>query len=65
MDEIAKINIQEFEKKPDGSWVSIKNTDINTKSNKVIRISPGITFRKGGRLWGLDVAKVLDEISNS
>jgi hypothetical protein len=63
MDEITKIIIQEFEKKPDGSWVAVKNTDINTESGRVIRITPGMTFKKGGKLWGLDVAKALDEIS--
>jgi len=63
MDEITKIIIQEFEKKPDGSWVAVKNTDINTKSGRVIRIAPGMTFKKDGKLWGLDVAKALDEIS--
>jgi hypothetical protein len=65
MDEIAKITIQEFEKKPDGSWVCVKNSDIITKSGNVIRMTPGMTFRKGAKLWGLDIAKALDEISVS
>ncbi len=65
MEEITKISIEEFEKKPDGSWVCIKNADINTKSNKIFRISPGIIFKKGVTVWGLDVVKTLDEISLS
>ncbi|HNS79754.1 MAG TPA: hypothetical protein PKM17_13990 [Syntrophorhabdus sp.] len=63
MDEIAKIMIEDFEKKPDGSWVAVKNSDINTKSGKVIRIAPGMTFRKGTTLWGIDVVNALDKIS--
>lgn len=63
MDEIAKIMIEEFEKKPDGSWVCIKNSDIVTTAGKVIRITPGMTFRKGSTPWGFDIAKALDEFS--
>jgi hypothetical protein len=62
MDEIKKINAGEFEKKPDGSWVCVKVSDITTQSG-VIRIGAGFTFQKGIKLWGLDVPKVLDEIS--
>jgi uncharacterized LabA/DUF88 family protein len=65
MTEIAKIMIEEFEKKPDGSWVCVKNSDITTKSREVIRITPGMTFRKGVKLWGLDVAEALDKISGN
>jgi len=64
MAEIAKIMLEEFEKKPDGSWVCVKNSDITTKSQEVIRITPGMTFRKGFKLWGLDVAEALDKISD-
>ena len=63
MEEITKISIEEFKKNPDGSWVCTKNSDINTKSNKLIRITPGTTFKKGVIVWGLDVVKALDEIS--
>lgn len=63
MDEIIKIIIEEFEKKPDGSWVAVKNSDISTESGRIIRIAPGMTFRKGISTWGLDVAKTLDEKS--
>ncbi len=65
MTEIAKIMIDEFEKKPDGSWVCIKNSDIMTTTQEVIRVSPGMTFRRGVKLWGLDVAEALDKISQS
>lgn len=63
MEEVGKIAIEEFEKKADGSWVCVKNSDINTKSGRVIRVSPGVTFRKGYPLWGVDVAEALDEMS--
>ncbi|MFH0976162.1 MAG: hypothetical protein V1874_10310 [Spirochaetota bacterium] len=65
MEEISKINIKEFKKNPDGSWVSIDNIDINTRSNKVIRIAPGNIFKQGVLRWGMDIAKTLDEISSN
>jgi hypothetical protein len=65
MEEIAKIVPEEFQKKPDGSWVCVKNADIFTKSGRVIRISPGITFSKDRPLWDVDLATVLDEIGGS
>lgn len=60
MDEITKIAIEDFEKKADGSWVVIQNSDIITKAGNVIRLTPGIPFRKGHELWGFDVAETLD-----
>ncbi|HBE45396.1 MAG TPA: hypothetical protein DDW17_08155 [Deltaproteobacteria bacterium] len=65
MDEIAKIMVNEFKKQPDGSWVCIKNSDIVTKAGNMIRVSPGLTFKKDRRLWGLDVVKMLDELSTN
>jgi hypothetical protein len=65
MEEIAKVAIEEFQRKPDGSWICVKNSDITTKSGRVIRVAPGTTFRKGGRLSGLDVAQALDELSGN
>jgi len=62
MDEIAKIVVEDFEKKPDGSWVSLKNSDIVTKSQAAFRVPPGMTFRKGGRLWGLNIVEALDGV---
>ncbi|HNQ47332.1 MAG TPA: hypothetical protein PK125_04765 [Syntrophorhabdus sp.] len=65
MEEIAKISIDEYERRPDGSWVCIKNSDITTKSNWVIRVSPGVIFQKNRRLFGLNVADALDKISGN
>jgi hypothetical protein len=65
MDEIIKIAIEEFEKKPDGSWVCVKNADIGTKSQRVIRIAPGMLFRKGVMFCGVDIAEALDKISGN
>ncbi len=63
MEEIAKIVVEEFEKKPDGSWVCTKNSDITTKSQMVIRLTPGMVFRKGFPMCGIDVAEALDQAS--
>ena len=65
MEEIAKITIEEFEKKSDGSWLCTKNADIVTKSQKIIRIGPGMVFRKGFPFCGIDVADVLDKASGN
>ncbi len=62
MEEVAKIAVEEFEKKPDGSWVCVKNADINTKTGRVIRLAPGMIFRKGVTFQGIDIAEVLDKI---
>jgi hypothetical protein len=63
MDEISKITINDFEKKPDGSWVVTNTSDIITKSGSVIRLQPGMFFKKESKLWGFDIVKILDEIS--
>ncbi len=63
MEEIVKIAIEEYEKKPDGSWVSIKNSDITTKTGRIVRIPPGTVFKKETRLCGLDVVSALDAIA--
>lgn len=65
MDEITKITIGDFEKKPDGSWVVVSNSDIITKAGNVIRLTPGIIFRKGRKLWELDIVEVLDKASSN
>lgn len=66
MDEIAKINVGDFEKKEDGSWVTVKNSNINTKGGNIISLSPGMTFRAGTRQFGgLEIAKTLEEMSQN
>ena len=63
MQEITKIAIEEYEKKPDGSWMCIKNSDITTKTGRIVRIPPGTVFTKESRFCGLDVVAALDAIS--
>ncbi len=63
VDEITKIAVEEFEKKSDGSWVCIKNSDLITNTQKVIRIAPGMLFKKGGTFLGLDVVGALEKMS--
>jgi hypothetical protein len=62
-EEIAKIAVEEFEKKADGSWVCVKNSDVTTNTQKVIRIAPGMLFKKGGTFLGLDVVEALEKMS--
>jgi hypothetical protein len=49
-----------FTNNPDGSWTSIKNTDIQTSQGS-IRIGPGMVFRKDRPMWGVDIVRTLDE----
>jgi hypothetical protein len=64
MDEISKINVGDYEKQADGSWVSVKNSSVNTKGGKVLTIPPGMIFRIGfPQFGGIDFVKALDEIS--
>ena len=65
MDEITKLAVDEYEKKPDGSWVCVKNSDITTSTGRIIRIAPGTAFKPGAKFLGLDVAGALDKISAS
>ncbi len=63
MEEIVKIAIDEYEKKPDGSWVCVKNSDVTTKTGMIIRVAPGMTFKKGTAFVGADIAEALDKLS--
>lgn len=54
------ISPKEFKKNPDGSWTCIKNTDIKSAYG-IIRVNPGMTFRKKKTHWGIDVAELLDQ----
>ncbi|OPY86668.1 MAG: hypothetical protein A4E72_01630 [Syntrophus sp. PtaU1.Bin208] len=66
MDEIAKINIGDFKKKEDGSWVTVNNSNISTKGGNMISLPRGMTFRPGVKQFGgIDIVKALDEISQN
>lgn len=65
MDEISKIVVDEFQKKSEDTWVSLTTSDLITKKGAVIRIPPGMVFRKGSRLLGIDLAQLLDDISRN
>lgn len=65
MEEISKIVIEEFEKRADNTWVSIKTSDVLTKKGGVIRIPPGMTFRKGSKFVGVDLAALLDQVTGN
>ncbi len=64
-DEIAKVNLKEFEKKSDGSWVCVQNSDISMKTGRIIRVAPGTVFRKGAMFVGIDMADQLDKFSSA
>jgi hypothetical protein len=65
MDQVVKIAVNEFRKEPDGTWVCITNSDVSTRSSNVIRITPGMTFRKGTIFCGVDIAEALDQASGN
>lgn len=65
MEEVGRIAIGDFQKQPDGSWHCIKNSDVGTKTDKIIRLQPGMVFRKGTTFCGLDIAAALDGISET
>jgi hypothetical protein len=57
---VITVSYEAFNRNPDGSWSSIKNTDIQT-SDRSIRIPRGMVFFKDRPMWGIDVVKMLDE----
>ena len=61
MKEDIIISSGDFTKNPDGSWTSIHTTDIQAPIG-AIRIPPGMTFRAGKTLNGLDLTEVLDRV---
>ena len=63
MEEITKIAIEEYQKNPDGSWTCVKNSDVTTKTGRIVRIAPGTTFKKDIRFLGMDIVGALDQIS--
>ena len=60
MEQTITIICQAFRKNSDGSWTSAQITDVQTPTG-AIRIGPGMTFRKGGTICGIDVATLLDQ----
>ena len=60
MQQTIMVTCQAFSKKSDGSWTSVQTTDVYTPTG-AIRIGPGMTFRKGRTLCGIDVATLLDQ----
>lgn len=60
MQQQVKILCNAFQRNPDGSWTSIRNSDIQTPS-ATVRINPGILFKKGMIQWGIDIVKALEE----
>ena len=57
---VITISYEAFAKNTDGSWTSVKNTDIQT-SDRSIRIPRGMVFFKDRPMWGIEVVKMLEE----
>ena len=54
------VALEDFRKHEDGSWTSIRNSDVTTPDG-AIRIPRGMDFRRGTSLCGVDIALLLDE----
>ena len=63
MEENIKIKTEDFKKNADGSWTLVRNTDLEA-SIGVIRLTSGMTFKKGMTILGFDVAEILDNVSS-
>ncbi len=60
VDKQIGIVYEAFRKEADGSWISVRNSDISAPEG-YIRIGAGMDFRRGVTIRGIDVAKLLDE----
>jgi hypothetical protein len=52
--------IKAFEHNADDSWTCVASATIEGPNGR-IQVSPGNTFRRGGRYMGVDLAQWLDE----
>ncbi len=50
-----------FQKNPDGTWTCIKPVTVQIPVGGELKFHPGMTFRKGERYDGIDVATLLDQ----
>ena len=64
MQQKIRIDSQAFSKNPDGSWTSTKNTDIDAPIG-TIRFPHDMPFKKGITFYGIDVAALLDQNTQS
>ena len=64
MTEDVILSSEAFTKNSDGSWTSIHTTDVQIPIG-TIRIPPGMTFKAGGTLNGVDVVEVLERTVNN
>lgn len=60
MQEKSPVNCQHFFKDTDGFWKSTQNTDIASPAG-FIRVAPGMIFKKGRTLAGVDVVALLED----
>jgi len=60
MQQVPTVPCDAFRKNPDGSWACIKPVTIRGPAGE-IKISPGLTFRKGVYFMGIDLATLLDQ----
>ena len=50
-----------FRKNSNGSWTSVRNSDIPTPPDGLMRIGPDITFEKGKTFNGIDIVSLLEQ----
>ena len=53
--------LQHFERSPDGTWVCREAVSIQTAGGP-IAVEPGMTFRYGTSVDGIDVAEMLERL---
>ena len=56
-----KLTPEAFRKNSDGSWTSVRNSDIPTPPDGLTRVGADMTFEKGRTYWGIDIVSLLDQ----
>lgn len=58
--QLIKVNCQQWRKNDDGSWTTTQVTDVNAPVG-TIRLSSEFSIKKGKMLYGVDVIAVLEQ----
>jgi hypothetical protein len=53
-----------FVRNPDGSWFCRAPGEFVHPNGERVSVTPGVTYRRGGSLHGIDVARWLDDWAN-
>ena len=63
MQQRPPVDCTAFKKNTDGSWETVKNTDVRGNVGD-IRLPPGAVFKKGAKLNGIEIAALLEQHCN-